>query len=107
VVDDVLSVSAVGERIHGTLEKTITDKYPHVYWGGSDLGLGAQRYPSQWNAIPPGWQPGPEGATARPKVEQVLNDFVSDTIVPKVQSHLPSLTYKDYAWPKFDDLIGS
>jgi hypothetical protein len=72
-----------------------------VYWGGSDLGKGRERYPSQWESIPPGWAPGPEGPTAKPKVQQVLNTFVNTTVKGNVQKHMSYVTFKEFAWPTF------
>ncbi len=103
LVDHLLSTYSVWQRIHGSLETSYGPPYPHIYWGGDDLGLGAARY-SQWNAMPEGWLPGPEGAVAKTKVESVLNDYVADNIVPLVQSHLSSVMFKVYVWPMFAEL---
>jgi hypothetical protein len=102
VVDDILSVP-VPERIHGTLE-TDSQPYPHVYWGGSDLGQGRPRYPQQWDSISPTWNAGPEGPTAKPKVEQVLNTFVNDKVLEKAKTQKSYITFTVYDWPKFADI---
>lgn len=101
VTDMILSRPDDWQRIHATLEANAQDN-PHVYWGGTDLGLGAARY-HQWNQpVPPGWIIGPEGPSARAKVQQVLNDFVNAEVVTNVQLHLKSLQFTDTPLPEFD-----
>lgn len=105
VLDHLLGGPATWQRIHATLEANDGDN-PHVYWGGGDLGLGAARY-HQWTVMPEGYQPGPEGSFAKPKVEQVLNDYVAHEIVPKVTVAMASQTYKVYDWKTFAALSAS
>jgi hypothetical protein len=37
-------------------------------------------------------------------VEKVLNDYVANVVVPRVQGLLSTFTYQPYAWPTFDAL---
>lgn len=92
LVNDLLSVSNVGLRIHATLEGRGAEQ-PHVYWPNLDIGQG---YRYQWGTV--AWS-APGGA--KEQVGKVLTDYVTSVIKPKVKLEHDRLTFTPYAWPTF------
>jgi hypothetical protein len=92
LVNDLLSVSNVGLRIHATLEGHGAEN-PHVYWPNLDIGQG---YRYEWGTA--AWNAAGGG---KEQVGKVLTDYVASVIKPRVKIEHDRLTFTPYAWPSF------